>query len=94
MPDDEVTGMIRSYLVGALTLDGICQKFRSRCWPAVPATCPAGLETAAPAIDDPEPYVPGSFDDVVRAYDLGWITDPDYEAFAGAAAASPGKHAG
>jgi hypothetical protein len=29
---------------------------------------------------------------VVRSYDLGWITDPDYEAFAAAAAASPGKH--
>ena len=94
VPDDEVTGMIGSYLAGALTLDAICQKFRSRRWPAVPAACPAGLETAAPAIDDPEPYVPGSFDDVVRAYDLGWITDPDYEAFAAAAAASPGKHTG
>ena len=93
-PADEVTGMIRSYLAGALTLDAICQRFRSRRWPAVPTACPAGLETAAPAIDDPEPYVPGSFDDVVRAYDLGWITDPDYEAFAVAAAGSPGKHAG
>jgi hypothetical protein len=94
VPDDEVTGMIRSYLAGALTLDGICRKFRSRRWPAVPTACPVGLEAAAPAIDDPEPYVPGSFDDVVRAYDLGWITDPDYEAFAAAAAGSPGKHAG
>ena len=86
--------MIRSYLAGELTLDAICRKFRSRRWPAVPTACPAGLEEAAAAIDDPEPYVPGSFDDVVRAYDLGWITDPDYEAFAAAAAASPGKHTG
>ena len=45
------------------------------------------MEEAAAAIDDPEPYVPGSFDDVVRAYDRGWITDPDYEALAAAAAA-------
>jgi hypothetical protein len=90
VPDDEVMGMIRSYLSGALTLDVICRRFRSRRWPAVPAACPAGLEAAAPAVDDPEPYVPGSFDDVVRAYDLGWITDPEYEAFAAAAAASPG----
>ena len=44
------------------------------------------MEAAAPAIDDPEPYVPGSFDDVVRAYDLGWLTDTDYEALATAAA--------
>jgi hypothetical protein len=74
--------MIRSYLSGELTLDALCQKFRSRRWPAVPPACPAGLEEAAPAIDDPEPYIPGSFDDVLRAYDLGWITDPDYEALA------------
>jgi hypothetical protein len=94
VPDDEVKDMIRAYLDGALTLDAICQEFRSRRWPAVPTTCPAGLEAAASAIDDPEPYAPGSFDDVVRAYDLGWITDPDYEAFAAAAAGSPGKHTG
>ena len=94
VPEDEVTGMIGSYVAGALTLDAICLKLRSRRWPAVPTVCPAGLEEAAPAIDDPEPYVPGSFDDVVRAYDLGWITDPDYEAFAMAAAGSPGKHTG
>ena len=54
---------------------------------AVPPVTPPGMEEAAAAIDDPEPYVPGSFDDVVRAYDRGWITDPDYEALAAAAAA-------
>ena len=80
--------MIGAYLAGALTLDAVCERFQSRRWPAVPAACPAGLEGAAAAIDDPEPYVPGSFDDVVGAYDLGWITDPDYEALA--AAAAPG----
>ncbi len=58
-PVAEVTGMICSYLAGALTLDAICQKFRSRRWPAVPSACPAGLEEAAPAIDDPEPLCPG-----------------------------------
>ncbi|MFI5065315.1 MAG: zeta toxin family protein [Streptosporangiales bacterium] len=84
IPAGEVTAMIRSYLSGALTLDVLCQQFRSRRWPAVPPACPAGMGKAAPAIDDPEPYIPGSSDDVVRAYDLGWITDPDYEALAGA----------
>jgi hypothetical protein len=81
----EVTAMIGSYRSGTLTLDALCRKFRSRRWPAVPPACPAGLDKAAPAIDDPEPYIPGSFDDVVRAYDLGWIADPEYEALAAAA---------
>jgi hypothetical protein len=31
--------------------------------------------------------VPGSFDDVIRAYDLGQLTDSDYQALATAAAA-------
>ena len=74
--------MIRSYLAGEMTLDALCRKFRTRRWPAVPPVTPPGMEEAAAAIDDPEPYVPGSFDDVVRAYDRGWITDPDYEALA------------
>lgn len=59
VPAEEVTGMIRSYLAGVLTLDAIRQKFRNRRWPAVPSACPVGLKEAAPAIDDPEPYVPG-----------------------------------
>jgi hypothetical protein len=33
------------------------------------------MEQARAAIDDPEPYFPGSFDDVVLAYDLGWLSD-------------------
>jgi hypothetical protein len=85
-PAGEVTAMIGSYRSGRLTLDALCRGFRSRRWPAVPPACPAGLQKAAPAIDDPEPYIPDSFDDVVRAYDLGWIADPEYEALAAAAA--------
>jgi predicted kinase len=83
----EVATMIRAYLAGEMTLDALCGRFRSRRWPAVPPVTPPGMEEAAAVIDDPEPYVPGSFDDVVRAYDRGWITDPDYEALAAAAAA-------
>jgi len=34
------------------------------------------------AIDDLEPYVPGSFDEIVRAYDLGELTDAGYATLA------------
>ena len=71
--------MIRSYLSGCADAGCVVPEVPE---PAVPPGCPAGLEKAAPAIDDPEPYIPDSFDDVVRVYDLGWITDPDYEALA------------
>lgn len=90
-PAAEVTELISSYLTGALSLDVLSHQFRARQWPAMPRTCPLGLEQAAPAIDDPEPYVPGSFDDVVRAYDLGWLSDADFEVLATSAAhADPG----
>lgn len=64
---------------GQPSLEDLVWKFRARPWPPVPPVCPPGLEAAAPAIDDPEPYVPGSFDDVVLAYDLGKITDVGYQ---------------
>jgi Zeta toxin len=82
----EVIDLIASYLTRALSLEALSQRFRARRWPEVPRACPPALEQAAPAIDDPEPYVPGSFDDVVRAYDLGWLTDTDYQVLATAAA--------
>jgi hypothetical protein len=37
------------------------------------------MAEARAAIDDLEPYALGSFDDVVLAYDLGQLTDADYE---------------
>ena len=87
-PASEITSMIASYQAGQLTLEELASQFRARRWPAMPSSCPPGLETAASAIDDPEPYVPGSFDDVVLAYDLGQLSDPEYEALAIAAAAA------
>jgi hypothetical protein len=54
----------------------------------VPSACPPGLEQARAAIDDLEPYVPGSFDDVVLAYDLGRLSDEEYEFLAESASCS------
>jgi zeta toxin len=93
LPGGAVAAMIDAYRRGQLSLDGLGLEFRVRRWPAVPSACPPGMEPAAAAIDDPEPYVPGSFDDVVMAYDLGKLTDPEYEFLAEAAnvsAAEPG----
>jgi hypothetical protein len=86
-PGGAVTSMLTSFRDGKLTLDDLSLEFRARRWPQVPDVCPPELEQARTAIDDPEPYVPGSFDDVVLAYDRGWLSDPDYEILAGAAAA-------
>ena len=66
-------------------LDDLSLEFRARRWPRVPDVCPPELEPARAAIDDLEPYVPGSFDDVVLAYDLGWLSGEDYDILATAA---------
>jgi hypothetical protein len=81
-----VAAMIGAYRRGQLSLDGLGLEFRVRRWPEVPSACPPGLEQASAAIDDLEPYVPGSFDDVVLAYDQGQLSDEEYEYLAGSAA--------
>jgi hypothetical protein len=82
----EVTGMIDAWRAGQMTLADLAWQFQARNWPAVPPACPPGMAEARAAIDDLEPYVPGSFDDVVLAYDLGQLTDAGYETLARAAA--------
>ena len=89
-PGSAVMAMLASYRDGRLSLDDLSLEFRARRWPQVPDVCPPDLEQARDAIDDPEPYVPGSFDDVVLAYDLGWLSDADYDILATAADGLPG----
>ena len=92
LPGGAVAAMISAYRRGQLGLEGLGLEFRARRWPVVPPACPPGLEQAGPAIDDLEPYVPGSFDDVVLAYDLGQLSDQEYEFLAESAACSvPGR---
>jgi hypothetical protein len=87
-PGGAVGAMIDASRRGARGLQPRAPESRARRWPAVPRVCPPALETAAPAVDDLEPYVPGSFDDVVLAYDLGKLSDDEYEFLAEAASIS------
>ncbi len=89
-PGGAVTAMLVSYRDGRISLDDLSLEFRARRWPRVLDVCPPELEQAREAIDDPEPYVPGSFDDVVLGYDLGWLSDADYDTLAVAADGLPG----
>ncbi len=91
LPTGSVAAMIGSYRRGQLGLEGLGLEFRVRRWPAVPPVCPPGLESAAPAVDDLEPYLLGSFDDVVLAYDLGLLSDDEYEFLAGEVTAAAGE---
>jgi len=81
--------MIAAFRDGSLSLDELAQRFRERSWPRTRKPEPGSyLEMAAAALKDPEPDVPGSFDEVVAAYDRGELTRAQYRALAEAVAES------
>ena len=80
---------IRALRDGDKTLEEVAQRFRERTWPPTkPAAPTSHRELAAAALRDPEPDVPGSFDDVVAACDRGDITEAEYRVLAEAVAES------
>jgi hypothetical protein len=85
----EVTDLINALRDGSMTLDEVAQRFRERSWPRRRKRAPATyLEMAAAAQEDPEPYLPGSFDDVTAAYQRGEISGDQYDILAHAMAES------
>lgn len=85
----EVTDLLNALHDGAMSLDEVAQRFRDRPWPRRAKPLPSTyLELAAAAQEDPDPYVPGSFDDVDAEYLQGRITDDQYEVLAEAMAES------
>jgi len=85
----EVTELITALRNGSLSLEEVAQRFRERTWPRTRKPAPASyVEMAAAALDDPEPYVPGSFDELAAAYRRGELTRPQYRTLAEAVAES------
>jgi hypothetical protein len=75
----EVIDLIDQYKAGGLTLDELAQRFRSRQWPQTGRSQPQSYrEMAARAQEDPEPYVPGSWDDVAAAFHQGVLTRDEF----------------
>jgi hypothetical protein len=87
----EVTELIAALREGTMSLDEVAQRFRQRSWPQTKGPSPHSyLELAAAAQQDPEPTVPGSFDEVAAAYRRGELSRPDYRVLAKAAAEALG----
>jgi hypothetical protein len=85
----EVTELIAALRDGSLSLEEVAQRFRERTWPRTRKPAPASYtEMAAAAQEDPEPYVPGSFDELAAAYRRGDLTRPQYRVLAEAVAES------
>lgn len=82
----EVTDLIAALRAGTMSLDQVAQRFRERHWPET--DLPSASATGGDALDDPAPYVPGSFDDVASALHRRELTPAEYEVLAQAAADS------
>ena len=84
---NEVAELLDSLYEGNITLDVVAERFRRRSWPKRAGSNPRSfLDIAAADQEDPDPYVPGSYDDVVAAYDQGKLTDAQYAVLAEAIA--------
>ena len=86
---NEVTELIAALRNGMVSLDDVAQRFRERSWRVTSRPKSKNyLEFAAAVQDDPDPLIPGSFDEVAAAYHRGDISHADYRVLADAAAES------
>lgn len=67
---NEVVDLLNALHQGTMTVDEVAQRFRTRTWPRRrrPAS-DSYLDALAAEFQDPDPYIPESFDDVIAAYD-------------------------
>jgi DNA-binding ferritin-like protein len=90
----DVTDLLAALRDGTLTTDEVAERFRTRQWPGRTKKDPTTfLELATADQEDPEPDVPGSFDEVTAAYARGEINRQQYRTLAHAAGDSTGKGA-
>jgi hypothetical protein len=72
---NEVVDLLNALHEGTMSTEEVAQRFRDRRWPRRPPIhYDSYLDRAAAELDDPAPYVPESFDDVIAAYDQQKIT--------------------
>lgn len=85
----EVTDLIAALRAGSMTLEQVAQRFRDRRWPDAQSPSSAlDPEPAGRVLEDPAPYVAGSFDDVAAAFHRKELTAEEYDVLARAAAES------
>lgn len=85
----EVTELIDALKQGSISVNEVARRFRERPWPATRGPKPETyLERAIADEADPDPLIPGSFDEVAAAYHRGDISIEVYHTLSEAAADS------
>ena len=93
--NNEVRDVLTALREGSLSLEEVAQRFRERTWPPTGPPPPASyLEMAGAAMQDPEPPIPGTFDDVETAYARGELTREQYRVLAHAVAEAANRQEG
>jgi len=87
MSASEVSDLITALKAGDMSLDEVAARFRQRKWPRTRRPNPQSYVEMAEQ-QDPEPDLPGSYDDLTGAYDRGEITREQYRTLVEAAADS------
>jgi hypothetical protein len=86
---NEITDLLAALRDGTMSIEDVAERFQEYSWPRRENPQPATyLELAARAQEDPDPYIPGSFDDVASAFHRGDLSSEQYEVLAQAMAAS------
>jgi hypothetical protein len=69
---NEVTELLTALRDGTMSIDEVAGRFRERSWPrGDDSGSTSYIELASEAQQDPEPYIPGSYDDVAAAFHRG-----------------------
>lgn len=87
-PTIEVRELLDALNENRMSLEEVAQKFRERKWIRKRSNHRDGMDWLASQLDDPEPPLPGSFDDVSAAFHEHRITRDQYRVLSEAAAAA------
>jgi hypothetical protein len=86
---NEVTDLLGALRDGTMSIDEVARRFRERDWPRRgPAQPTSYIELAIQAQQDPEPYIPGSYDDVAAAFHRGDLSLDQFDLLSEAIAES------
>lgn len=84
---NEIKELLDALHEGTISLDEVAERFKAYKWPRRQKSDPASyLDMIATELQDPDPYIPGSFDDVAAAYHQKKITRDQFRTLSEAVA--------